>query len=305
MILKFLISMFAITTSVSYIGYDTVSNLRYEKICSQPTYPYANFFGIFNWKPYEIVAAADNHVPLQYLRTVINGQEIPSEPAVIIDGNVLIPWNVFEEEAPQFTAYWNTDTNQLFIYLYPFFELIFVLGSSNFIVNGEPRTAPIAAQIVNEMPFVPMQAITDIFGDSFKFDNTTQTIYLNRVQILTPWDFGYTDFFFFFSPPIFIANDRVLIPWNTWSIDDIEDSSDRWERETGQIFLYFEDWDNTVTELIFTLDSHYFTINGEIINLDVPAQLVHGIPFLPFRAIVEPFDLLVEWDEQYRIVYVR
>ena len=33
----------------------TVSNLRYEKICSQPTQLYANFFGIFNWKQYEVI----------------------------------------------------------------------------------------------------------------------------------------------------------------------------------------------------------------------------------------------------------
>ena len=35
------------------VDYDTVSNLRCEKICSQPTQPYANFFGILNWKQYD------------------------------------------------------------------------------------------------------------------------------------------------------------------------------------------------------------------------------------------------------------
>ena len=58
--------------------------------------------------------------------------------------------------------------------------------------------------------------------------------------------------------------------------------------------------DNTVVKV--TVNANSFTLNGSLVNLDVPAQIVNGSMMLPLRAIGEATGLKVDWDNENKAV---
>ncbi len=72
-------------------------------------------------------------------------------------------------------------------------------------------------------------------------------------------------------------------------------------------------WDNNTktaefekegTKVSVTVDSEEFSVNGESIKLDVPAQIINGSMMLPLRAIGEATGLTVNWDGESKSVNI-
>jgi len=61
------------------------------------------------------------------------------------------------------------------------------------------------------------------------------------------------------------------------------------------------------TEIILTIGSAVYTVNGSQRTLDVPAQLREGRTVVPLRLIAEIFGCEVEWDPgpRNRIDWIR
>ncbi|MCL2399302.1 MAG: copper amine oxidase N-terminal domain-containing protein [Defluviitaleaceae bacterium] len=99
------------------------------------------------------------------------------------------------------------------------------------------------------------------------------------------------------GPEPVIVDGRVLAPIR--GLFDLEFHV-HWDPYNERVTLidHFYDFD----EFIFTMGSYTFTLNGVIHNLDVPAQLINGVPMLPLRSIIEGLGFYVDWDEATRTV---
>ena len=97
----------------------------------------------------------------------------------------------------------------------------------------------------------------------------------------------------------FIENGRTLVPmraifealgaevvWNTWTR-----STDTYDPMTN-------------TSIVITADSDVMLVNGEEVQLDVPAKIVNGRTVVPVRAVAEGMTAKVEWDAQTSTVNI-
>ncbi|MCL1843993.1 MAG: copper amine oxidase N-terminal domain-containing protein [Defluviitaleaceae bacterium] len=76
---------------------------------------------------------------------------------------------------------------------------------------------------------------------------------------------------------------------------------------------YDVDWDAATSsailtgfgnEVIISIGSSDFTVNGRIYTLDVPAQIINDRTMLPFRAILEALNFDFEWHSAARIILI-
>lgn len=85
-----------------------------------------------------------------------------------------------------------------------------------------------------------------------------------------------------------LQEDRVLVPVRF--IFEALDLQLQWEQETSTIFAFKE---NTI--IVLQIDNPNAFINGEKIELDVPAILMNGRTLVPVRFIAESTGANVEW----------
>jgi hypothetical protein len=84
-----------------------------------------------------------------------------------------------------------------------------------------------------------------------------------------------------------LFNSRTLLPIR--SIVEILGGEVEWNEELRQVILTHG---NTVISL--TIDSTLPTVNGEEIEIDVPAQIINGRTFLPLRFIAESLGFIID-----------
>ena len=58
------------------------------------------------------------------------------------------------------------------------------------------------------------------------------------------------------------------------------------------------------TEIVIPIDSSTASINGESVELDVPAEVLNGRTMVPLRFAAEAFGLTVNWDQNTRTVEI-
>ena len=58
------------------------------------------------------------------------------------------------------------------------------------------------------------------------------------------------------------------------------------------------------TEVVITLDSDVFTVNGESRALEVPAQIIGGRTMLPIRAVLESVGYDIDWNAETRTINI-
>ncbi len=60
----------------------------------------------------------------------------------------------------------------------------------------------------------------------------------------------------------------------------------------------------SATTITLTIGSLTPTINGQITNMDVPAQIVNGRTLVPLRFIVDALGCKTTWDGEKRVIYI-
>ena len=107
------------------------------------------------------------------------------------------------------------------------------------------------------------------------------------------------DFYITFAdqPPVMVEN-RTLVPFRgvfeAMGAEELE-----WDPDT-----------RTVTaarggiELILTIDSNIILVNGEEVEIDVPAQIMNDRTLVPIRGIFEAFGAYVDWEPDTRTVII-
>ena len=95
-----------------------------------------------------------------------------------------------------------------------------------------------------------------------------------------------------------IVSDRTLIPLRV--VGDAVGATVDWNGETRQVTLTHE---KNVT--ILTIDSKEANINGETVELDVPAQIINDSTFLPLRFIADTLGFETDWISEEMLVVLR
>ena len=102
----------------------------------------------------------------------------------------------------------------------------------------------------------------------------------------------------FFDVSPIIENNRTLVPFRT--IFEELGASVEWNNEKQKVRAQLG---NVVIELTINNTTAY--INGQIIELDVPAKIVNGRTLVPLRFIAENFGFEVNWNDELQIINIK
>ncbi len=100
-----------------------------------------------------------------------------------------------------------------------------------------------------------------------------------------------------FDVPPVIYNGRTLVPLR--KIFEALDAEVNWVDEIQTVFAKKGD-----VEIMVQIGNNLMTVNRDVKELDVPAQLAESRTLVPVRAISEAFNCLVEWDEATQTVII-
>jgi hypothetical protein len=114
------------------------------------------------------------------------------------------------------------------------------------------------------------------------FDDLTPALYLNYERIDTD--------------PVNI-NGRNLVPLR--ALTEAMGATVEWDGRTQVITITMDD---TVVKL--TLNSKQTSVNGELVELDIPATSINRSNFVPVRFIAESFGYEVDWSDRAKIIDV-
>ena len=97
----------------------------------------------------------------------------------------------------------------------------------------------------------------------------------------------------------FVENDRTLVPMR--AIFEKLGASVEWDDATKTVTSY--DTDQNIT-IIMQVGSNVYSVNGEELKLDVPAQIVNGRTVVPLSAVAEGLNATVNWDGGTRTINI-
>jgi len=89
--------------------------------------------------------------------------------------------------------------------------------------------------------------------------------------------------------PTIAPGDRTLVPVRFISEGFGADVS--WEEDTRTVGISLDG-----TDILLTIDSNEISVNGEVSELDVPAQIIEDRTMIPLRAMAESIGKEVFWD---------
>lgn len=94
-----------------------------------------------------------------------------------------------------------------------------------------------------------------------------------------------------------IVDGRTLVPAR--GVFEALGAMVEWKGETKQISVTTED-----TTVVLTLNSKEYNVNGDLRQLDVPAQLMNDRTMIPLRAIGEALGCKVEWADETKTAVI-
>lgn len=102
--------------------------------------------------------------------------------------------------------------------------------------------------------------------------------------------------FKFDTPPV-VKEGRTLIPVR--AITEGLGATVEWNGETKEVTIVKGD-----ITIVIQLDSNVVTVNGEEVEIDVPAQAFSNRTYVPLRFIAETLGLKVSWDEETETIEI-
>ncbi|MCL2202018.1 MAG: copper amine oxidase N-terminal domain-containing protein [Oscillospiraceae bacterium] len=100
-----------------------------------------------------------------------------------------------------------------------------------------------------------------------------------------------------FDVPPRIVDGRTLVPFRT--IFEALGATVHWNPATQTVT-----GSNGTTTIVMPIGSRYPTVNGQVIPLDVPAEIVDGRTLVPLRFVSENFGVTVNWNAETRQVTI-
>ena len=98
------------------------------------------------------------------------------------------------------------------------------------------------------------------------------------------------------QPPT-ILEGRAMVPISP--IVSAMGGSSNWNDSTQQVTISLQD-----TSLVFTISSDIMLVNGNPVQLDVPASIINERTMVPLRAISDGFGFSAVWDSETRTSHI-
>gem|GEM_PF-3563004 len=102
----------------------------------------------------------------------------------------------------------------------------------------------------------------------------------------------------FFDVPPIIEDGRTLVPFR--AIGEALGAKIAWEDQAQTITL-----DMSATKIELKIGDPVAHVNGESVNLDVPAEIVSGRTLVPLRFVGEYLGAGVQWDGEKRVIAIE
>jgi hypothetical protein len=94
-----------------------------------------------------------------------------------------------------------------------------------------------------------------------------------------------------------MENDRVLVPFR--AIFEAFGADVRWEESTNTVTATKDE-----TSISLQIGNNQMTVNGKVVTLDVPPQIISDRTLVPIRAVSEGLGANVEWDDENKTVVI-
>ena len=149
-------------------------------------------------------------------------------------------------------------------------------------INQMKRTIPMK-KIITLLLTITM--ITGIMLPVAQADNSQITVTINNQQIQ------------FDQPPV-IIDGRTLVPLR--AIFEGLGATVDWNGNTQTVIAI-----RSNTMIAISVGDNKLYVNENVVNLDVPAQIINDRTLVPVRAVSEAFDCEVHWDGNTKTVSIR
>jgi len=148
-------------------------------------------------------------------------------------------------------------------------ETIGMTKEYTFCKNGNVIAFGNEAYVLNSEPPQPEEIAVVMYGEKMLFENS----------------------------PV-IKNDRVLVPMR--AIFEALGASVDWEDSTQTVYATRDD-----LKVVISIGNNALNVNGQIVELDVSAQLIDDKTYVPVRAVSEAFGCTVVWDDASKTVIIE
>ncbi len=103
-----------------------------------------------------------------------------------------------------------------------------------------------------------------------------------------------------FEADPYIKNDFTMVPFR--AIFEAMGATVGWDPDTRNVMAYLETEDDFI-DVGMQIDLPYAFVKGEMIELDIPAEITNNFTFVPIRFVAENLGAQVEWDhDNYTVV---
>ncbi len=103
-----------------------------------------------------------------------------------------------------------------------------------------------------------------------------------------------------FDAEPYIKNDFTMVPFR--AIFEAMGAKVGWNPDTRSVMAYLETEDNFI-DVGMQIDLPYAIVKGEMVDLDIPAEITNDFTFVPVRFVAENLGAKVEWDhDNYTVV---
>lgn len=244
------------------------------------------------------------------INVILDGQTLTFDvPPFIDNGRTMLPVRpVFE--AMGATVSWDEATQNLSA-VKGDTTVVVSVGSVSPTINGVVKTIDVPIKMVNGTVFAPLRFVCEAFGGTVSWDGSTYTVTIvsavgsggggggssSTVSVPLPSVVIDGQVVTFADQAPILDNGELLVPLR--AIFEAMGATVTWDAAT--MTATGVNGDITV---VMAIGSVTPTVNGEIVNISVPAQVFNGRTMVPLKFVVEAFGGTISWAPATFTAYV-
>ncbi|MCF6138840.1 stalk domain-containing protein [Pseudalkalibacillus berkeleyi] len=272
-----------------------------------PTWQQNKAVGLYAAKKgYDLYYAKHKDDPIEVTVEIDGKKQDFDQSAILENGRTLVPLRgVFEQLGADIK--WEQSTETVYITKGDK-KISLKVGSKTAYINGKKVTLDVASKMISYRTMVPLRFVTEALGAKVYWDSSTLTAsietpveeeptpdpeYLEvgnkKYRIVTVIIDGKEQEY---DTPAISIDYRTMIPIRG-SLDQLG-AEFSWNQEKQQATVTTED-----KTIVLTIGSKTAVVNGEEVELDVPAQEINGRTLVPLRFLSETLNTEdIKWDSE-------
>ncbi|WP_349408734.1 stalk domain-containing protein [Pseudalkalibacillus sp. SCS-8] len=256
-------------------------------------------------KGYDLYYAKHKDDPVEVNVEIDGVKQTFDQPAILEKGRTLVPLRgVFEKMGASVT--WDQDSSTVHVKKDDK-HISLKVGSKTAYINGEKVTLDVPSKMINYRTMVPLRFVSEALGAKVYWDSSSLT-----ASIETPKEEPKPEAKYFevgdkkyrivtviidgkeqeYDTPALSINYRTMIPIRG-SLEELG-ATFSWNQEKQQATVKTDE-----KTIVLTIGSKTAVVNGQEVELDVPAQEIKGRTLVPLRFLSETLNAEdIKWDEE-------